>query len=235
MTKINLKINKMKRSLSLGAIALCFAFGTVANAQITSKTDTNLSKDGGDGVSVKLVDNKGTIKYLQSTNGITTITSETAGSKTTTTWQLGGTLEEDTYIDVNGNAFALNGLKLETGDASTDATSESDHDTATGTGWTIIVRDEATGEFRKMLASSMVTSGTADDAADGDEESANVIEIEANNIPTAAAARGKIWVYRNGVKLSSVTDYAITTNTVTVTGNGFQIYEGDVFEVQWIY
>jgi hypothetical protein len=233
MTKINLKINKMIRSLSLGAIALCFAFGTVANAQITSTTDINLSKDGGDGVSVKLVDNKGTIKYLQSTNGITTITSETAGSKTTTTWQLGGTIEADTYIDVNGNVFGLDGLKLETGDASTDATDQSDH--GTGTGWTIVVRDEATGEFRKLLPSSMVTAGTADDVVDGGEETANVIAITALDIPTAAAARGKIWVYRNGVKLSQLTDYAITANTVTVTGTAdFDIYTGDVFEVQWI-
>lgn len=234
MTKINLKINKMKRSLSLGAIALCLAFGTVANAQITSTTDTNLSKDGGDGVSVKLVDNKGTIKYLQSTNGITTITSTTSGSKTTTTWQLGGTLKEDTYIDVDGNAFALDGLKLETGDASTNATSESDHG-GTGSGWTIIVRDEATGEFRKILASSIVTSGTADDVATAGEETEDEIIITATGIPTAAAARGKVWVYRNGVKLSDLTDYAITTNTVTVTGTSdFSIYTGDVFEVQWI-
>jgi hypothetical protein len=233
MTKINLNINKMKRSLSLGAIALCLAFGTVANAQITTTTDANLSKDGGDGVSVKLVDNKGTIKYLQSTNGITTITSTTAGSATTTTWQLGGTIDVDTYIDVNGNVFGLDGLKLETGTASTDATTESDH--GTGTGWTIIVRDEATGEFRKMLASSLVTSATADDVADAGEETANAIAITATDIPTDAAARGKIWVYRNGVKLSNLTDYAITANTVTVTGTAdFNIYTGDVFEVQWI-
>jgi hypothetical protein len=52
----------------------------------------------------KVVDNKGTIKYFQSNNGITQITNTTA-DKTTTTWQLGGTLTEDTFIDATGSIW----------------------------------------------------------------------------------------------------------------------------------
>lgn len=152
----------------------------IANAQTdptnsTATSDASLSKDGGDGVSVRLVDNKGTIKYLQTNNGITSITSTTAASTTTTTWQLGGSLTAETYIDVDGKAFALDGIKLiapnaadliitdvdpRTGItfvdaaavtsynaakvASSNATNQSDH--GTGIGWTVLIRDEATGK-----------------------------------------------------------------------------------------
>jgi hypothetical protein len=47
-------------------------------AQTADDADAGLVKDAGDGVSVKLIDNKGTIKYLQTNNGITSITSSTA-------------------------------------------------------------------------------------------------------------------------------------------------------------
>lgn len=224
-----MKINYLK----LGIMALMIMAGTAIQAQTTSTTAAGLSKGAGAGVSVKLIDNKGTIKYLQTNNGITSITSTTAGSATTTTWQLGGTLTDDTYIDVSGKAFALNGIELVDGTtvaASTDATSLSSH--GTGTGWTLLIRDEATGKTQKMLATDLVQSGRADDTADAAEETANAIVITAVGVPLIDA---KVWVYRNGAKLNAA-DYALTTDTVTVTevASSWDLYEGDVFEVQWI-
>jgi hypothetical protein len=81
MKTINLK-NTLKLSI---AITCIMAIGTTkaqtagAGEAITTKTDT----------AIRLIDNKGTIKYLQSNNGITSITSTIGGSKTTTTLQLG--------------------------------------------------------------------------------------------------------------------------------------------------
>jgi len=231
------KLNIMKNNyLKWGLLALTMIAGTALQAQTTSGAD-NVAQSDKAGVSVKLIDNKGTIKYMQSNNGITTLTSTEAGNKTTTTWQLGGSLVDNTYIDVSGQVFGLDGLELITNvttyPASTDATSLSTH--GTGTGWTLLVRDEATGATKKLIASELVEAAVADDVADMTEETADEIVIIASNIPTAASKRGKIWVYRNGVKLSDLTDYGISANTVTVTGTSdFSIYMGDVFEVQWV-
>ena len=243
---LNLNLKTMKHTyVKLGILTLILTVGTALQAQTTTGAD-NVARGDADGVSVKLIDNKGTIKYLQSNNGITTLTSTEAGNKTTTTWQLGGSLIDDTYIDVEGKVFSLDGLKLEIGSAATSATTQSGHDAGTttiavpgtDTGWTLIVRDEPTGELRKLLATDLIQSGTADDTAVAAEEMANEIVITATGIPATAADRGKIWVYRNGAKLSaggSPVDYVVTAGTVTVTGNAnFSIYEGDVFEVQWV-
>lgn len=232
--------SKHTRLGTLLTLSLVFILGTVfvAQAQTTDATDAGLAKDAGDGVSVRLVDNKGTIKYLQTNNGITSITSTTPGSLTTTTWQLGGTLTDNTYIDVDGSAFALDGLSLETGNASVNTDAElggSDHGT-TNTGWTLVVRDEATGEFRKLKATSLIQSGYTTDTADAAEETADQIVIAATGIPALTGNEGKISVYRNGAKLLHTTDFTVTADTsVTVTGTAdFTIYTGDVFEVQWV-
>lgn len=219
-----------------GLFALMMIAGTAVQAQTITPTDAGLSNGAGDGVSVKLIDNKGTIKYLQTNNGITSITSTTSGSATTTTWQLGGTLTDDTYIDVEANVFALDGIELVDTSAlaaSLDATDQSDH--GTGTGWTLLVRDEVTGAIKKLAAANLVEAATADDVAILAEETLNEIVITATAIPTAASLRGKIWVFRNGAKLSSLSDYTISADIVTVRGTtDFNIYAGDVFEVQWV-
>ena len=229
----NMKINYLK----LGIMALMIMAGTAIQAQTTSTTAAGLSQGAGAGVSVKLIDNKGTIKYLQTNNGITSITSTTAGSATTTTWQLGGTLTDDTYIDVSGKAFALNGIELVDGTTvaaatSTSAFDQSDNGVTNGSGWTLLIRDEATGKTQKMLATDLIQSGRADDTATATEETANAIVITAVGVPLIDA---KVWVYRNGAKLNAA-DYALTTDTVTVTevASSWDLYEGDVFEVQWI-
>ncbi len=186
--------------------------------------------------SVRLIDSKGTIKYLQVANGLTSYTDLT-NDRQTTTWQLGGILSSNTYIDVNGNVFGLDGIELvqsSTLSPSTDATDQSDH--GTGTGWTLLVRDEATGAIKKLLATDLIQSGFADDTADADEADAGEIAITATGIPTDATDRAKIWVFRNGAKLIYGTDFAITDNTVTVKAvdNSWRLFEGDVFEVQWV-
>ena len=219
-----------------GLLVLTMIAGTALQAQTTLATDPSLVKDAGDGVSVKLIDNKGTIKYLQTNNGITSITSTTAGSATTTTWQLGGTLTDDTYIDVNANVFALDGLQLETGSAATSAPDGSDAATSTDTGWALIVRDEDTGELKKLLATDLISGiykaypQVADAVAD--------VAITVTGLPvlTATTTLAKLFVYRNGAKLRSGTDFVATADTVTITYSAADLpmYAGDVVEIQYI-
>lgn len=183
------------------------------------------------GGSVRVIDNKGTIKYLQSKNGITMLSNTTA-DVTTTTWQLGGTLTDDTFIDANGNVFGLDGIELVTTELpSTDATTESDH--GTGTGYTILVRDEATGATKKLLASDLLQSGQESFTA-----AAAQVSYPLTGSPVLPAF-SQIWVYRNGAKLISNVDYTVSGSTVTlvpnmVVPNDWTVYAGDVIEVQYV-
>ncbi|MDC0571159.1 hypothetical protein OAO52_04590 [Flavobacteriaceae bacterium] len=182
---------------------------------------------------VRVIDNKGTIKYLQAKNGLTLL-SNTSADVTTTTWQLGGTLTDDTYIDVDGNVFALDGIELvdvTTLAASTNATDQSDH--GTGTGWTLLVRDEATGATKKLLATDLLQSGQE--------------KFTATAGQTAFALKGapvlpkfsQVWVYRNGAKLVANVDYTVAASTVTLVPstavpNDWQVFANDVIEVHFV-
>jgi hypothetical protein len=224
-----MKNNYFKNTLKLGMTAIfIMALGT-ANAQTTT----------GDGASVRVIDNKGTIKYLQTNNGITSITSTDLGNKTTTTWQLGGTLASNTDIDLAGNTFSLDRVIAIDGSSSAAeniaATSTSLLADGSKTGYTIIVRDEATGALKKMLASDLITGGQV----------LFPIVADTDVVVTAAGlADGtdiyKISVYRNGNKLRGGTDYTLTAaNTITlapnsVPPNDWSTFAGDVIEVQWV-
>jgi hypothetical protein len=232
--------------LKLGALVLMIMVGSTINAQTTDQADAKLVKktDGAGDAVVRVVDNKGTIKYLQSSNGITTITSTTAGNATTTTWQLGGTLTDSTYIDVSDKIFALDGIKLitpTTADAttlaSTDAVDKSIGKGGTGkTGWAVLIRDEKTGETQKILASALITAGRQEYKILADA----VVIVPASGL-AAGTAINKISVYRNGAKLRASIDYTLTgadeiTLTLNTTApNDWTTYIDDIIEVQWIY
>lgn len=225
----------MKASLLTLAIS---SMVTVANAQRVSTATADFAKsaNAAPGVlngSVRVVDNKGTVKYLQTANGLTTITNTTK-DVTTTTWQLGGTLTDNTFIDVAGKVFGLDKIDLvdvATSAASTDATDKSNH--GTGTGWTLLVRDEATGAVQKLKAEDLITSGQQLFTATAAQTDFTVTGI--TKLPIAS----KVWVYRNGIKLNAGTDYTIATNIVTlvpssVAGEEWSVLASDKIEVQFI-
>lgn len=203
----------------------------LAFSAATAQSTTDVAKGL---TAVKVVDNKGTIKYFQSNNGITQIVNTTA-NQTTTTWQLGGTLTDDTYIDVSGKAFALDGITLASrSDASTDATDGSSH--GTGTGWTLLVRDEATGATQKLLATDLI-SGIRVEHTQATDASANVpIVVTGLPVLTAGTTDAKLFVFRNGAKLRTGTDFTATANTVTISysASDLPMYTGDVIEIQYI-
>jgi hypothetical protein len=207
-----------------------FSMATMANAQQTTGNFAKKLPASLNGT-VRVVDNKGTIKYLQSKNGITMLTNASA-DVTTTTWQLGGTLTDDTYIDVDGKVFGLDKIALATaGSASTDATDKSVH--GTGTGWTLLVRDEATGAIQKLKATDLITSGHEKFIA----AAIPLLLYPLTGSPILPDFK-KVWVYRNGVKLVAGEDYTISASTVTLVPNAtvpndWTVNAGDVIEVQY--
>ena len=93
-----------------------------------------------------------------------------------------------------------------------------------------MVRDEATGAVKKLLATELIQSGTTSYTALVADETADPT-ITATGISTDVA---QVWVYRNGAKLIAGTDYTVSTDAVTLTSGGYPIFTGDLFEVQWV-
>ena len=239
-----MKNNYFKNTLKLGITAIfIMALGT-ANAQTAGAGSDNTLQAAAAGETIKLIDNKGTIKYLQSNNGITTITSTADNNKTTTTWQLGGTLVEATKITTSGNEFTIDGEEFNLTGTGVNASAAATV-TDGATGYTLLVREEGSGRIKKMLASELVTSGREDYTAKSEDESATTT-IGAVGMPLVIS---KVSVYRNGAKLRAGTDYTVALNAdskpeVTLvpktaavnedSSGDWNIYTGDQFEVQWI-
>jgi len=232
-----LNYQKLVKSGIFAIVMLAFGMASAqqTTGDITKESDIipGTTVTGG---AVRVIDNKGTIRYLQSNNGITML-SNTTDDVTTTTWQLGGTLIDSTFIDVDATAFGLDGIKLvdiSTEDASTDATSQSSHDDGvSGSGFTILVRDEATGETKKLLATDLIQSGQESFTA-----AAAQVTYPLTGSPVLPTF-SQVWVYRNGAKLIANVDYTIAASTVTlvpntVVPNDWAVFENDVIEVQYI-
>lgn len=237
--------NKLKLALAV--------FGITAIGTTTAQTTTgNVGKQaeaalGASTGYVKVIDNKGTIKYLQSTNGITQFTDNAPDGGIVTTWQLGGALTSATNITTGGNefkitisdavagppavpagTFVIDGVVQETGTAATAAT--------LGTsGWTLLVRDEATGQVKKLLADSIV-SGIRLESPRTANATTGTTNITVNGLPVlnASTTAAKLFVYRNGAKLRYDTDFTVTADTVTFNHTNVPFYNGDIIEIQYI-
>ena len=210
------------------AVALT-ASGLAANAQQTSgnfaKQTVVVPGTTSTGGAIRLVDNKGTIKYLQVKNGIT-ILSNTTTDVTTTTFQLGGQLTDSTSIDFNGKPFTFQTVPLSTGAAAVSSGT---------TGYSLLVRDEITGGVKKLLATDLIQSGQEVFAATADQTA-----YALTGSPTLPSY-SKVWVFRNGAKLVANVDYTISGSTVTLVPpasptslNDWKVYAGDAVEVQWV-
>jgi len=243
------KLQKKYAKIACVTFAI-FSMAMTTNAQTTTGNITKLANvvygTGGAGGAIKVIDNKGTVKYLQAQNGMTVFTN-TTNDVTTTTWQLGGTLTANTYIDVNGNAFGLDKLTLVTdmSTASSNAATLTSH--GTGTGFTVLIRDEATGAIQKIKLSDLlnVTAGHTVFTIDGTTYAAGTTAISfdvsygTTTLPVLNV--NKISVYRNGIKLEAGADYAVDATTgkvnfvkVTPVAADWQFFISDKIEVHWI-
>jgi len=238
-------MKKVVKKQKMRIAGLCFAIGMSAAVNAQTVTGTNVLKtagktNSGTAAPVRVVDNKGTIKYLQVNNGLTQIVN-TTNEVTTTTWQLGGTLTDDTYIDAAGKVFALDGLALVTSSDAAATAATSLHGTTNPAGYTLLVHDEVTGAVKKLLFSDLVKGG---------QTFAAITDATVDYIYTDATVPvdvKKISVYRNGIKLVgglTTPDYTATgtVGAVTVTikkSNGadpdnYAFVVGDKIEIQWI-
>ena len=220
----------MKNKIIL--ITICLIVGNSAFSQITNTSvkDTEVDYSSATAVqsgSIKLIDNQGTIKYLQVKNGITSLTnaSASAGNETVTTLSLGGVLSTDTFIDASGVVFGLKGSDQETGNAATSSTLNT-------SGYTLAVFDEATGEIKKLLVSALDVVGASDRF---------VVAATPSTTYTVAIAGlsltpGKTFVFRNGVKLTAsgtTPDYTTSGSSVIIDAS-VPLFSGDIIEVQYI-
>ena len=211
----------MKQNYFLKAAGVVAVLVLMSNQATAQKKTGDFTKAA---AAVKVVDNKGTVKYFQASNGISQITNST-NDVTTTTWQLGGELTDDTYIDVKGKVFALNGLELNT-------TSKPSADgTATSLGYTLLVSDAATGKLERKLATSLIQGGSVDDELTANQTATYTI-LKTDGLATVA---NRISVFRNGIKLRAK-DWVLTAdNKITIAPTtDLPLYLGDVLNVQWV-
>lgn len=232
------KMMKKTNSFKLAMVAVgMLTIGTVS-AQVTTTTDVLLDKNLDATKVVKSVDNKGTIKYIQGANGITTVTSTNAGNETVTTFQLGGELISATAIKTTAtNTFAVEGIqKIDIANLADDknklATSYN------GTGFSILVRDETSGEVKKILADDLSKFVVAIRTEDTIITSVNAgidYSIDITNLPIITPLNsGKLFVYRNGVKLRFGADFtAAVAGTVVINNPDLPLYKDDIIEVQF--
>jgi len=232
--KMNLQVQKQGMKIACVAFAI-FSMASVANAQ-TKTGDIAKKTPGSLNGTVRVVDNKGTIKYLQTANGLTTLTNTTTDA-TTTTWQLGGTLTSDTYIDATGKVFALDGLQITTALPSKIGEGASIHGT-TGAGYTLLVHNEATGATEKLLVSNLIVGGhNVFSVSDATTVVYQATGGAAGNYPTVDY---KVSVYRNGAKLIPTNDYGfdadgkLTLKPASTADQDWALNVGDQIEVNWI-
>ena len=227
--------------LKLVILSLILTFGFSVNAQ-NSDPSTGVGQEDSAGPSIKLIDNKGTIKYMQSNNGITTVTSSADGNKTTTTWQLGGTLIDATTITTTADTgtFTIDGEEFSLENIATTgvekATTTSAVSAENNSGYTILVRNEKTGNIEKLLATNLI-SGIRVEMTQETNATADV-PITVEGLPTlnTGSAIAKLFVFRNGIKLRSATDFVATAGIVTITYDAADLpmYADDIIEIQYI-
>jgi hypothetical protein len=242
-----LNMKTMKRNyLKLPILSFMMIIGLSVNAQ-TTDASIGVKRTDAAGASIKLIDNKGTIKYMQSNNGITTITSTATGNTTTTTWQLGGTLVDATTITAGANDFTIDGSKfalenIAMNTATSAAETSSAESDVSATGFTILIRNETTGNIEKLLATEIVSGirvehnqGT-DNSTSGDATANIPIPVPGLPALSAGITSAKLFVFRNGIKLRYATDFSVQTGQVTIIYDAVDMpmYDGDLIDIQYI-
>lgn len=225
-------LNIMKNKIILITIGLIISNSAFSQITSTSPKNADINYSSTTAVqsgSIKLIDNQGTIKYLQVKNGITSLTnaSALAGGETVTTLSLGGVLSTNTFIDASasGVVFGLKGSDQETGNAATSSTLNT-------SGYTLAVFDEATGEIKKLLVSALDVVGASDTFVVAATPSSSYTVA----VTGLSLTSGKTFVFRNGVKLTASgtpPDYTTSGSTVTID-TSIPLFTGDVIEVQYI-
>jgi hypothetical protein len=152
----------------------------------------------------------GQLKYISASTLFNALTVGNGLTKTGNLVELGGTLSKPTAI----NTDATNTLKitgLQTGTLSTDS----------------LVVATSDGTLKRVGAETLLQSGDQYFTATIGQ---SVYAV--SNMPVTAS---KVWVFRNGSKLTPVIDYTTIAGQVTLTSVvGALVVAGDIIEVQWV-
>ncbi|MBE7645569.1 hypothetical protein F7644_06140 [Tenacibaculum finnmarkense genomovar ulcerans] len=230
---------KKTNSFKLAMVAVgMLTIGTVS-AQQTDATNADLAKQA---TAVKSVDNKGTIKHVQVANGLTEATD---AATNVTTFQLGGVLVAPTTITsdaANGKALNIEGIAGVSAADMVGADLNLKPAANFGDkGLTLMVRDETTGEIKKLLAADV--AAYLETLAKNVYETKTIVGVPALADYTIAVADlpipvllkpARLFVYRNGVKLlQSDLDFTTTPGSVIIKQAAVTLFDEDIIEVQY--
>lgn len=218
-TYANNGLTKVADSIQLGGdltkptVITTTATNTLAipGLQSGSTNDSILVADPVTGV-LKRISLKDAVKAA---NGLT---------KSGDTVKLGGTLDQNTNITLGGKTLtlttsALDSIKIEnlrSGNLSNDS---------------IVVADGSNGTLRRVSAASLLQSG--------DQTFTATLGQTAFTVTDMPATVSRVWVFRNGVKLTATTDYTTAAGSLTLIPGGvapddWAVLAGDKIEVQWV-
>lgn len=161
--------------------------------------------------SVMVVDpSTGQLKFISASALFNALTFENGLTKTGNKVELGGNLSKVTTIGTDAtNVLKITGLQ--SGNLATDS----------------MVVSAPDGTLKRVTAETLLQSGNESFTATNGQSSYSVA-----GMPSTAS---KIWVYRNGVKLIPITDYTISTGTISfVSAIASLVVAGDFIEVQWV-
>ncbi len=161
--------------------------------------------------SVMVVDpTTGQVKFISASSLYNALTFVNGLTKTGNTVKLGGLLTEATTIGTDAtNTLKITGLQ--SGNTATDS----------------LVVVSADGTLKRVSSASNLQSGAQEFTAALGQ---NVFVV--TGIPSVVS---RVWVYRNGVKLITNTDYTLTATGVFLTpAMSALIQVDDVIEVQWV-
>lgn len=210
---------KKTNIFKVAALTAVFAVaGMFANAQQTTGSVGKVTNEALPGINngyVKVIDQKGTVKFLQSKNGITMFSDVAPDGGIVTTWQLGGTFDNDVTLNVDDQQFNILGI---------DSVM-----TAGAPSYQLLVTDPITGNLRRLAFDGLIKSGVQK------FEVTNASTIIYTLSPVVSLpVFSQVYVYRNGAKLLSGEDYILSGTGAFQIQSTITLYVDDVLEIHYI-
>jgi hypothetical protein len=152
----------------------------------------------------------GQLKFISATSLFNSLTFENGLTKSGNVVQLGGTLLKPTTLSTDAtNVLKISGLQ--SGSLATDS----------------LVVSSTDGTLKRVGGETLLQSGG---------ESFNATNGQTNYlVPNMPITATKIWVFRNGAKLTPTTDFTVASGQINLTSAmGSLVIAGDIIEVQWV-
>jgi hypothetical protein len=152
----------------------------------------------------------GQLKFISATSLFNSLTFENGLTKSGNVVQLGGTLLKPTTLSTDAtNVLKISGLQ--SGSLATDS----------------LVVSSTDGTLKRVGGETLLQSGG---------ESFNATNGQTNYlVPNMPITASKIWVFRNGAKLTPTTDFTVASGQINLTSAmGSLVIAGDIIEVQWV-